>query len=465
MAWTVSNNAWADRVDGEEEAPPPPPVLAGGTAAFPSLGDAAAMPQPTKKEKKKGGKPAKMTLADFNSGTYKPPAQASSTYSSSRRRGEVRDEDLLNMLPKGPAGYDPAEQGGNRLGGAFKTYGGDRGGGYGDRDQGPRRGFGDREERDEEREDEGPSRADMDDDWGASRKFVPNNGPSRGGGGGGHDRERRDGYDREDDRPPREDMGPSRADESDNWGRDRKPLPAPEPRGGGYGDRGGSKGFSDYGPDRGSMRDSMGPSKADTEDSWGRRAPTQSDDRARPSEPSKADTENRWSRRGPPTADTPSQAPAGERPRLKLAPRTKPIENPPPPKAEATPAPVPAEPRAPKPNPFGTARPREEILKEQGKDPVKEDMKLEAAGYIREDTAEELKLKEELEELKKKSEGGEDLKEAIAVKESDIESLRLAVNDKLRFAQKKADEAKTNPAGESNGTPEGQRDDTSAAAE
>ena len=104
---------------------------------------------------------------------------------------------------------------------------------------------------------------------------------------------RRGGYD--DDRAPREDMGPSRADESDNWGKDRKPLPAPEPRGGGFDRGGGSRGFSDYGPDRGVDRD-MGPSRADTEETWGRRAPLPSNDRAPPPGPSKADTEDRWSR-------------------------------------------------------------------------------------------------------------------------------------------------------------------------
>ena len=133
MAWAVSNNAWADRVDGEEDTAPPPlfggaPAPALQESAFPSLGDAAAMPQPTKKEKKKGGKPAKMSLADFNSGAYKPPVQASGPSYGSRRRAEMRDEDIMSMLPKGPAGYSAEDQGGNRLGGGFKGYGGDRGG-------------------------------------------------------------------------------------------------------------------------------------------------------------------------------------------------------------------------------------------------------------------------------------------------------------------------------------------------
>lgn len=47
------------------------------------------------------------------------------------------------------------------------------GGGFDRRDRDEDRGFGDREE-------EGPSRADAADDWGAKRTFVPS-GPSRGG--------------------------------------------------------------------------------------------------------------------------------------------------------------------------------------------------------------------------------------------------------------------------------------------
>jgi hypothetical protein len=75
-------------------------------------------------------------------------------------------------------------------------------------------------------------------------------------------------------------------------------------------------------------------------------------------------------------------------------------------------------------------------LKEQGKDPVKEELKLEA-NIPRDDTPEELALKKELEELKAK-EGAEDpevLKKAIDAKELDIEKLRLEINDKLRFAR------------------------------
>ncbi len=68
----------------------------------------------------------------------------------------------------------------------------------------------------------------------------------------------------------------------------------------------------------------------------------------------------------------------GSRPRLKLAPRTKPLpvlevthEPKEPEKApEPEPTPVPSGPPKPRPNPFGAARPREEVLKEKGMDPA-----------------------------------------------------------------------------------------------
>ena len=71
------------------------------------------------------------------------------------------------------------------------------------------------------------------------------------------------------------------------------------------------------------------------------------------------------------------------RPRLKLAPRTKPLpvlevapeskapERPPEPEPE--PLPLPSGPPKPRTNPFGAARPREEVLKEKGVDPVAAD--------------------------------------------------------------------------------------------
>jgi hypothetical protein len=111
--------------------------------------------------------------------------------------------------------------------------------------------------------------------------------------------------------------------------------------------------------------------------------------------------EDRWSHRPQPAgAAAANGAPAGapERPRLKLAPRTKPLEHPPA-AAEAAAAAV-AEAASPhsdagsssssqrqqqarKSNPFGAARPREEVLKEKGIDYQKEEMKLDHGEVIR----------------------------------------------------------------------------------
>jgi hypothetical protein len=118
---------------------------------------------------------------------------------------------------------------------------------------------------------------------------------------------------------------------------------------------------------------------------------------------SQADVEDRWSHRPQPTgAAAENGAPGGaaERPRLKLAPRTKPLEHPPA-AAEAAAAAVVAEAASPhsdagsssssqrqqqqarKSNPFGAARPREEVLKEKGIDYQKEQLKLEHGEVIR----------------------------------------------------------------------------------
>ncbi|XP_013614988.1 PREDICTED: dentin matrix acidic phosphoprotein 1-like [Brassica oleracea var. oleracea] len=77
-----------------------------------------------------------------------------------------------------------------------------------------------------------------------------------------------------------------------------------------------------------------------------------------------------------------------------------------------------AKPR-PKVNPFGDAKPREVLLEEQGKDWRKMDMELEHRRVDRPKTEEEKMLKEEIEELRKKLD-----KESIApeIKQSDQES-------------------------------------------
>ena len=134
MAWSMgTTNAWADRVDGEEEEAPAPPALPAFAAeeSFPSLGEAAKVAPPTKKDKKKGGKPKAMSLADFNTGAYKAPVPAGGggAYRAGAGYGRPKpnDDEILNMLPKGPSGYSQEDSSGG-IGGGFKEYGGNRGG-------------------------------------------------------------------------------------------------------------------------------------------------------------------------------------------------------------------------------------------------------------------------------------------------------------------------------------------------
>lgn len=226
------------------------------------------------------------------------------------------------------------------------------------------------------------------DDWGASRKFVPSSSGSGGGGGfgsGGF------GSRREERGEPGEDDGPSRADTTDDWGASRKFTPT-SAGSGGFEDRAASRGF---GSSRRSDDDfEGGPSRADAESRWGKKiAPSSGVSSGssgggggfedRPSRNRDMD-ESSWGTRR--TADAP-EAPTGGggRPRLKLAPRTKPLpvlDIPPEAKLpekkepEAELLPVPTGPPKPKSNPFGAARPREEVLKEQGRDWKKEEVAL-----------------------------------------------------------------------------------------
>lgn len=219
---------------------------------------------------------------------------------------------------------------------------------------------------------------------------------------------RRGGFgDGDDDRPPREELGPSKADTSASWGSDRKFEPSADRSSarGGFGDsytaRDKPGGFADkYGEDRTSFVD-RGPSKADEEDKWSRKTVQPSSDRdsgrgfSASSSAGDADRADRWNRLGSAAStSTNGTAAPTERRRLNLTARTAPPPLPPPaPKEDLTQA-KPAEETtqaeetkpaadapvaAPKPksNPFGTARPREEVLKEQGRDWKREERALE----------------------------------------------------------------------------------------
>ncbi|GIL55113.1 hypothetical protein Vafri_10726 [Volvox africanus] len=410
-------SAWADQVESEEAT--------NGTLAnnsdFPTLGEAAAAkPQP----KGKGKKGVKLGLGEFMS----MPTGGRSDFADK----SLQDKAIVLSLPTAPRG-GPREDGDGRppggLGGGFRDYGADRegrGGRYQREDRPPR----------EERE---PSRADTVDDWGSTRKFVPGGdgggfGGSRGFGGGFGDRGDRG------DRPPREPRPPSNADLVDDWGTTRKfePSGLPGPRGG----------FDD-------RRRYDGPppmSKADIEDSWGRGRDF------KPSEPpsnsrgfsgsrdgprdSTADREERWGRRAPePSTSTAAPEGPSERPRLKLAPRSVPVGE------QAA-----ADERRASANPFGAARPREEVLKEKGVDPIKEALKLEHGEVIRDETPAEKALQAEVQDLVKQLEDLKaneadndeavpgaatitELEQQLDAKERALLKLQAEEDDRVRFAR------------------------------
>ncbi len=392
-AWAAEAE-WADAQAKEREAF----KGVGGQDAFtfPSLGDAA-----TAKPKKKKGQT--FSLSEITVGKYVGPGGKTRGVTDTAK---LTTEEMM-MLPTGPRNRsedEHAEIGG--LGGGFRDYGGNRGdrvdreerrerGGFGGGFAGEREregggGFG----RDRERDD-GPSRADEDDKWGASKKFVPSQGVERGGDrGGGYEEDRRSG--RVSDR----DL-PSRADEVDNWGSSKKFVPSAPAGGDGYADRRISGRFEERRLS-GGYDDALvgGPSRADEVDNWGKgkkfvptAAPTHRGSRFDIAFKDAGAEADRWARREPVREVEPR---VSERPRLKLQPRTVPVDT-----FSPSPAPLASETNGekvlhpvlddtlteeqhqstqkskPRPNPFGQARPREEVLAEKGQDWRKIDASLE----------------------------------------------------------------------------------------
>lgn len=380
--------------------------------AFPSLGESL-----TTKPSKKKNKPQTLSISEIMTGKYVGPGgKQRSSYTESQK---LTPQELM-LLPTGPRERTDDEAPAGGLGGGFRDYGGNRGGDRGDRggDREDRRGGfgggygGDRDRdrgeggygRDRSRErDDGPSRADADDKWGAAKKFVPSL-PNDRGSERGHDR---GGYEEDRGRGGRvsdRDM-PSRADEVDNWGSTKKFMPAPAPTGGdGYSERRSSGryderrvsmgGFEDH--PRGGDRDL--PSRADEVDNWGKSKkfvpsaapPSRGMGSGFDSTYREAGADaDRWARKDPVARD-PEQPRMSERPRLKLAPRSVPLDSPPRPSSadvngekggggglEGEQQSSPAQKPKPRLNPFGAARPREEILAEKGQDYRKIDAELE----------------------------------------------------------------------------------------
>ncbi|XP_050388317.1 eukaryotic translation initiation factor 4B3 [Argentina anserina] len=348
MAATVSSpwakpGAWAldseehEAAELEQQQQHQAKIEAQPLADFPSLSAAAAA------KPKKKNKPQKVSLAEFSVfGGPKPPAEPVG----------LTHEDRL-VLPTGPRERTAEELEKGRLGGGFKSYGADRNREDSSSKWGSQRregggGFGKESDRD------APSRADEVDDWGAGKKSVPEKRERVGFGFGSQ----------------------SKADESDSWVTNKTSSFSSEgrrPGGGGF-DRDRKVGFGSNG------------GGADSE-SWGRKREEVNGgggfERERKvglgfnSNGGGADSES-WGRREESNGGTESNG----RPRLKLQPRTLPVTLPPPPPVvssnESLPVAVEIVPRPKGANPFGAARPREDVLAEKGKDWKKIDKELEA---------------------------------------------------------------------------------------
>ncbi|XVE48902.1 hypothetical protein DITRI_Ditri01bG0039100 [Diplodiscus trichospermus] len=241
------------------------------------------------------------------------------TYGSAKPSEPTRltHEDLL-ALPTGPRQRSPEEIDRNRLGGGFKSYGSNRYNSNGDDSSSNNRWGSSRVSNRDSNREIAPSRADEIDNWASVKKST-----STGNGfGGGFERRERGGgfFDSQ-----------SKADEVDNWAASKSNKSATEapPRrfGGGF--------------ERRSSFDSLQSRDSPRDlDNWGKKKEEAGSDGGS----------------------------SGVRPKLVLQPRTVPVTE------EGIKDVNLAKPKGA--NPFGEARPREEVLKEKGKDWKEIDEKL-----------------------------------------------------------------------------------------
>ncbi|CAH8252140.1 unnamed protein product [Arabidopsis lyrata] len=315
--------AWADEAErADEEQAAEATATAADSQSFPSLKEAATAKSSKKKKK--------MTLSEFTKGAYTAPSSA----------GLTREQML--QLPTGPRQRSEEEMQPGRLGGGFSSYGGGRSSGP------PGRMSRDRD--------------DSDGSWGG------------GGGGrrsyGGFDDDQRGSNSRVSDLPQ-----VSRADEDDDWGKGKKSLPSFDQGrqgsrygglgggGGGAGSYGGGGGGAgSYGGGGGGAGGGGGFSKADEVDNWaaGKAKSSTFGSGFRDSGPEP----DRWARGVLPSGGGVQE----ERRRLVLEPR----------KVDAGGSETPTAGKTSKPNPFGAARPREQVLAEKGLDWKKLDSDIEA---------------------------------------------------------------------------------------
>ncbi|CAL9159797.1 unnamed protein product [Musa hybrid cultivar] len=298
---------------------------------FPSL--AAAASSTSKKKKKKA---QALTLAEFTTG--KPVSHgAGGRPLSSSSKGLSRDELLL--LPTGPRERSAEElERSSSRGFGYSSYGGARGrASVSGEDSGPTRWGSSRDSDDPRTDGFGgagggsnrdllPSRADEIDDWGAAKKSVALERWERGGGGSFFDSQ-------------------ARADESDTWISSKSTAPPAEGRRIG----GGGGGFEMF------KREGSNSGGADSE-TWGRKKDFGDSDI--------------WRRE--------DEIGIGGRRRLVLQPRSLPLSNGEQVQGKQDEGST-MEKKSRGSNPFGQARPREEVLADKGQDWKQIDEKLEAS--------------------------------------------------------------------------------------
>ncbi|KAL8242367.1 hypothetical protein R6Q59_012669 [Mikania micrantha] len=317
-AWALDSEEHEDELNQEPangRAPAAPM-----SSDFPDLMTAAA----TKTKKKKA---QTLSIGEFMN---KPSNQS---YQAAKG---LTAEDMM-MLPTGPRQRTAEELERTRLGGGFRSYG-DRGNDSSNARWGSgRNNGGDDDGRKSSREPLGPSRADENNDWGAAKKSTI---------GGGFDRRERGGF---------FEGSHSRADDSDSWASNKSYRPAEGRKAGGF-DRERRMGFESSGD-------------ADSSDNWGKKKEVEGRrfggggafdslrDRRVASDPSDSDN---WGRK--------REESSVIRPKLNLQPRKLPVGE------EAANVKTAAKGL----NPFGDARPREEVLKQKGEDWKEMDEKLDA---------------------------------------------------------------------------------------
>ncbi|CAH1433917.1 unnamed protein product [Lactuca virosa] len=316
-AWAAEAER-AEAEEKEQEAAAAAAAAAAPPQSYPSLKEAV--------NTNKGKKKTKMTLQEFTMGGAGGIGGGGSRRDLAFEQKGLTPEEMMR-LPTGPKERSAEEMQYGRIGGGFSSYGGGRSGG------GPRM-------RDRE--------ADGDGSWGNNRRSY-----------GGFDDDRRG--------PPS--RGPeyeqtSRADEVDNWAMAKKPMTPSFDAGSRpnrYSSLGGGGGLSAGGG-------GGGFSRADEIDNWAMNKkpvpPARSSNFGSGFRDSGGPEPDRWSRGVLPRDGNQERLP--ERRRLVLDP----------PKGESSlTQPIV---KTNKPNPFGNARPREEILAEKGLDWKKADLELEA---------------------------------------------------------------------------------------